>query len=236
MAPSESTLHCSFIAYLDKNSASAEAFLKDCITFFGKFPLSYELLFVSKTPLSFIDLADYPQVELLNLVNSAAPRAEALRQALSAARGEYLILLDPYLDTPLADTFKILQTLMTSDDLDCCMGERLSKAQSPLHQKNQWRLRIESDFNRILQDRFQNRNTDFYCEMGGFKKQAWAEINKTLPPRLSGAYFLIQTYAAQKEIQLKTERIYIHDAGKYPRHPSRLRTRWELFKNSIFLK
>lgn len=237
-----STPHCSFVIYLNNDSAELPLFIQDVRTFFQKFPLVYELIAVTEKNATAcreqIKTAQTQSSEKEKIIlvqnQSFLGRAESLRQGLNKAQGAFVLIADPQMATPLGDLFKVLQHLMTESDLNLCWGERLTKKDSPFQQAATPRHQLERLFNGILKERNQKLPADILCETGGMTKGTWQEVEKSLPSKkLSGWYLhlYIQKALATKHKSLV---LAIHDSGKTSPSYSLWKVRWNLLLQSIF--
>lgn len=238
-----STLHCSFVVYLDQDSVLLPQFLGDLRSFFQKFPLKFELVAA---------LAKKDQASAKILAESRAQdaslfevrihenrfsknRAENLRQALNTCEAPYLLILNPEMSAPLGDSFKVLQHLMSDESLDVCWGERYSKKSGLLAQGATPALKLEDVFNKILKEKNKAASLDSLCEVGGFKLSAWKKLDAGFGKRkLFGWYLHPFLQKEIRELALKREDIFVHDAGQRPRSFSVGRARWNLLRQSIF--
>lgn len=240
MENSVSTPLCSLIVYLNQETEPGVLFLQDVRSFFNKFPLHYEVVFIiepnKKNPLTKHPetFGKTPAKEKITIIQNTTSlkRAESLRRGFDQAQGEYLLVADVSMTTPLGDLFKILQHLMAEEELDICWGERYSKKTNTLAFSQTPRHSLENLFNRIFQEKLNLKNADILCEIYGIKKKSWLKINSKVP-RQPGWYL---GPALRRSCQLHpttTRDVAIHDSGKISHSYSLWRERWNLFKLSL---
>lgn len=242
MESSESTLHCSFVIYLHKDAAFIPSFMKDLRGFFQKFPLNYELLAViekdAEDALAQVKAAqtESPQREnIQTLFNEKyLGRAESLRRAFSKAQASYVLVADPLLSTPFGDLFKVLQNLMTDPTVALCWGERISKKDSLFHRRTGPRHSIEHLFTGIFKEKNKSFSSlDPFCEIGGFTKESWVAVEKSLPAKLSGWYLHADLHHAYAQHARKILEVPIWDSGATSLSYGYWSARWDLLKKSV---
>lgn len=237
-----STLHCSFIAYFSDDASALSLFLRDFRSFFQKFPLHYELVLVlepdSRPCQSAIDevARNAPVNEKLRTIMNPQKwgRAKSLWAGLDAAEGNFLILADSALATPLGDLFKILQHLMTDTNASSYWGDRTLKQSSPFLNPQKQRHRIEHLFTPILKERHKEMSADLLCEVGGFSHSNWLKAKKHLEKnKVHGWYIGADLQRALQKENQKIERIYIHDSGATTLDYKPWRIRWNLLRKCL---
>ena len=235
-----STPLCSFVVYLNQDAELAPAFLKDVRSFFTKLPIQYEVVFVfeftGNSPFPRLeDLSSGDQTrEKITILNNSQrlKRAESLRQGFNHAQGEYLIVADVAMQTPLGDLFKILQHLMTEDELQICWGERYSKKNNSFVQATTSRHALENLFNKILQEKLMLENKDILCETLGMRKSSWQKIDSRIS-RQSGWYLAPALRHSCKIHSIAAKDVFVHDSGNSSRSYSLWSERWNLFKLAL---
>lgn len=235
-----STPLCSFIVYLNQDAELIPTFLQDMRSFFNKFPLTYEVLFVIEKGavgcqqlLESAAMASGEREVITVLLNTQTrQRAESLRQGLNKAQGLYLIVADPAMATPLGDLFKILQHLMSESDLDLCCGERYSKKNSTIANPKTPRHHLENLFNRILKEKLETPHVDPLCETVGIKKASWQRLEANIL-RQKGWYLGLDIRKHSRHLALKTIEVFVHDSGKSPRSYPLWQARWHLLRKSL---
>lgn len=238
-----STLHCSFVIYLDEDSAAIPSFLKDVRGFFQKFPLNYELVaVVEKGAQGCLKLlreaqTESPPREKITILTNDRKlrRAESLRRGLDAAEAPYLVIADPLMATPLGDLFKILQNLMGETSVDMCWGDRTTKKGSPFLDNSTPRHHLEHLFNGILRERKHTPLKDPLCETGGLKKTAWQKLSEKMKSHTLRGWYLSPYILKEAQKQaLNVIEVPVHDSGQSSLSFSLWRERWNLLRQSIF--
>lgn len=240
MENSLSTPLCSFVVYLNQDVDLAPSFLKDLRSFFTKLPIQYEVVFIFEwagdsqlAPSEELSSNDSAREKISILKNSQKlSRAESLRRGFNHAQGEYLIIADVTMQTPLGDLFKILQHLMTEEELQVCWGERYSKKNNSLVQPKTSRHELENLFNKILQEKLKLEDKDILCEAIGMRKSSWQKIDSRLS-RQSGWYLAPALRHSCKLHSITTRDVFINDYGNSPRSYSLWRERWNLLKLTL---
>ncbi|KHD89418.1 MAG: hypothetical protein OM95_03365 [Bdellovibrio sp. ArHS] len=242
MDSSVSTLHCSFVIYLHKDAAFIPTFIKDLRSFFQKFPLNYEVVAViEKNAKEAFNIMKSAQTESSSrehiqiLYNDRyLGRAESLRRAFTKSQAPFVLVTDPLLSTPLGDLFKILQNLMTDTSVAMCWGERVSKKDSLFHRRTGPRHSVEHLFTGIFKDIKRGFGSlDPFCEIGGFSKRAWNEIEPHLPKKLNGWYLHPDLHKAFSKSGEKILEIPIWDSGATSLSYGLVKARWNLFAKSL---
>ncbi len=230
-----STPHCSFVIYLNQDADLLSAFLRDLRGFFQKFPLHYELVAVieknSSKEIAVLEEAirTASVKERITFVKNETHRGRAasLHQGLNKAEAPYLILADVGMATPLGDLFKILQHLMTEDNLDICWGERVSKKKAPFSSADTPRFRTERLFTPILKERNKNAGSDPLCEVVGIKKTAWVRLQENLwRHSVQGWYLHPPLMIAAHALNMSHIEIFVHDNGATSSRYSVWKERW----------
>lgn len=226
----KSTPHCSFILYLDQQTELFNLFAEDLRSFFTKFPLKYEVLVVLEK-----GTAPPKSLEGFRFLTNVkrTERSLSLRQAMDQAEGTFLVLTDIQMTTPLGDLFKLLQHLMTEEELDLCWGERYTKKQSPLRQPQTPRHKTENLFNQILREKWTLTTQDPLCETVALKKKTWLLLRNQIP-NYSGWYLAPSLHFASKKANLKTFEVFVNDSGQSPHFYPLWKERIKLLLTSIF--
>lgn len=223
-----STSLCSFIVYLDQETEQVPIFLKDIRSFFSKFPITYEILFVMSSKNSMtLDLSNDPQIHILQIPTMLS-RGEGLRRGLDQAQGQFLFIADSRMVTPWGDLFKIFQHLATSPEVDLCWGERYSKKTGLLREAHSPRHRLEHFFNRIFKEKYPTLPADLLCESVGIKSSAWQKMAALLPVQKNW-YLSPELHKISRQLNLQGLEVFIHDSGQSPKHYPLWKIRWELF-------
>lgn len=230
-----STLHCSFVVYLNKDKSLLPHFFANMNAFFEKIPLNYELLLIleKNSDCHEVELRANDQIRVYK--NSKfLGRAESLRRFLGEAQSPICVVLTPELSSPLGDALKIFQYLMAEEGLALCWGERRSK-KSPSSTKNfSPRQSLEFEFTKIIDDRQSTNRNDYFCELGGFKTQSWRDISSTLPAPISGWYLRPWISKIPQYSELTKQFVFVFDSGKTSPSYSSWKARWQMLKLAIF--
>ncbi|WII73634.1 glycosyltransferase [Bdellovibrio sp. 22V] len=243
MESSVSTPHCSFVVYLNRDSALVPDFLKDVRSFFQKFPLSYELIFAVENNASACSEILQPELknagpkETLVLLQNTKTRgrAESLRHALHKAQAPFVLVATVEMATPLGDLFKILQHLMTEPDVDICWGDRTSRKDSPFQYKREPRHRIEHTFNAITREKNRQPFKDPSCEIWGIKKTAWSDIGNSSPTHpWRGWYTAPYVQNLCRKLNKSVVEVPVYDSGATSPSYSLWKERLNLLTKGVF--
>lgn len=244
MESSVSTPHCSFVVYLDEDADLLSTFFKDLHGFFQNFPIRYEVIAVCcENSSSAKFLQDYvPELKqsgALKMVftKRKCSRAESLRQGLNQAEASFLFVTSAEISTPLGDLFKLLQHLMTDENIDIVFGERTSKRQMNRQMADSLRQKNEQFFARILQERRKFESTDPFCEVMGFRKSAWEKLNQGMgSASLRGWYLrlILETLLrGSPRPQVKSQEIFVYDSGRTSKSYPVWQARWQLLRQCL---
>ena len=222
-----STPHCSLIVYLDSDTSLLESFRRDVTQFFLKFPLQYEVLLVAHKSTNAPEL---PKDWTLLRIDKSQGRAEGLKQACLQAKAPFVSLANLEMITPLGEIFKMLQNIMTSPEVDFCIGNRYAKKDSPFLLNATPRFRSEHFFNGILKERHSSPTEDFLSEALVLRKDSFEKIAGDMPS-LKNFWYLGPAIIRTAQIKgLQILPIALFDSGYHPKGYSVWKERWNLLR------
>lgn len=209
MESSESTPQFSLIVYLDQDSKVLPAFIQDVQTFFTKFPVPYEVLAVvekgARECKEILQSTKFEGSGTWSIVanSSKKGRAQSLIEGFNRARSPYAAVLSASLSTPLADIFKMLQTIIAEEKVEICFGNRYKRPNNFFTLKTKQAER-ENVYNSILREKHPDFTRDPLCEVLAMKKSAWEKLKTDLQiQKITGWYLAphLQKMAMHKSIQ-----------------------------------
>ncbi len=237
-----STLQCSLLIYLNKDSSLIQEFFQNLRSFFAKFPMTYEVVCIveNKSDACIKTLTEIaekaPEKEDIVLIENdrTLGRAKSLLRGLDEARAPFILLLSPEMATPFGDIFKLMQHLIT-EEVDICWGDRYKKLNSPFSKAPHARHRTEVIFNKIFKEKYHDGLEDPLCEFIAIKKSTWEKIKPSLyTERLTGWYLGPLLYKKTKDLNLSIIELPVYDSGLTSPSYHLWKERWNLLKQGFF--
>lgn len=212
MTERDSQVHFTLVIHSYKSGpklATMQRSLADIRAFFGRFQMPYEVIWLNPAKAPPQEKPDNSD-DFLSLVEleERGTKTSALHRAILSARGEFIIVADENLATPLGDLFKVLQT--TISEKKWAWGERNF---TKLKTEKSKRLQHDELFAKIILEKNRTTASDFFCETWGFSKSSWLETFPQ-PPKHN-----LLSVALSQSIQPEAiMRVKVTDSGLTPQH------------------
>jgi len=167
------------IPYIDELSRIPE-FAADVSSFFGKFPISYEVLLAAPQGSSLTLAEPFRAIPVKN----AGARAKNLEVLFAAAQGEFLFAADLDLAIPLSECFKILQVFFSEAEVQAVFGDRTQKKKKLEDTAYSTALnKTETLFSGIIHDKTLWKFQDPFCPVFALRKSAFEKIKAEVKSR-----------------------------------------------------
>lgn len=224
--------------YVAKDAILVPDFLRDLRSFFAKFPVQYEVIFILEKnskkylPLLLVEKEKSPPQETLIFQRNEKylGRAHSLVEGLNNAKAPALLIVSPEMSSPLADTFNLWQNLVTEASADVCWGNRYNKKNSPFKTSESPRLRSERFFIELL-GQHNTLPQDSLCEVLAFKKSSWEKINSSIINKTHQGWYLSSLLRNSSILRdLKIIEVPVYDSGASSPAYSVWLERWNLMK------
>ncbi|QDK37047.1 hypothetical protein DOE51_05280 [Bdellovibrio sp. NC01] len=241
METTVSTPHCSLIIYLAKDADLLKTFMRDLRSFFGKFPVNYEVIAIvekgAKLSLQAITeesaLSSEKERIVIKQNTKKLGRAKSLIRGLSEATAPAMLIVNAEMASPLGDVFKLWQHLITEEQVDITWGNRYSKKDSPFMTSASPRVRTEHFFNNIMRSKEPEAIQDPLCEVLAIKKTAWQKIYHEISlGAVRGWYLSPALQRCPSFHKLNVIEVPIFDSGAMSHSYSTWIERWHLMRQA----
>lgn len=182
---------------------SAEPSLKDIESFLSKFQIPYETFVGTHQQIS-----DF----------------------CNKAQGQYIVLTNAELTSPLGDAFKLIQALSSSPDIEISFGNRFAKKESPFLHLQSERSQLDLIYTPIFRKHLRGLFQDPLCDLVAFKKSYWDKLKPQQKSELNQARWTPFLQRLCLETNARTADIPIYDNGQtdpaWPRWKRKFQMIW----------